>query len=48
MNPNQKQALDLFKTKPTQEQAEELAKKCNELGISKNDLQQIVQILGKR
>ena len=48
LNPNQKQALDLFKNKPSQQQAEELAQKCNELGISKADLEQIVQIFKKQ
>ena len=47
LNSNQKQALDLFKSKPNEAQAEEIARKCNELGISKNDLEQIIQILKK-
>ena len=44
LNPNQKQTLDLFKNKPTQEQAEEIARICNEKGLSKADLEQIVQL----
>ena len=44
LNPNQKQSLDLFKNKPNQEQAEEIARICNEKGISKADLEQIVQL----
>ena len=41
---NQKQTIDLFKTKTTQEQAEELARKCNELGISKEQLQGVINV----
>lgn len=44
LSPNQKQNLDLFKNKPNQEQAEEIARICNEKGISKADLEQIVQL----
>ena len=44
LNPAQRQTLDLFKSKPSQEQAEEIARKCNELGISKADLQELVQL----
>ena len=40
---NQKQAVNLFQNKTTQEQAEEIAKKCNELGISKEQFQGILQ-----
>ena len=40
---NQKQAVNLFQNKTNQEQAEEIAKKCNELGISKEQLQSILQ-----
>ena len=48
LNPNQQQAINLFKTKPNQQQAEEIAKKCNELGLSKDDLAKIVQSFVKR
>lgn len=44
LNPNQKQSVDLFKNKPSQQQAEEIARICNEKGISKADLEQIVQL----
>lgn len=44
LNSSQKQSLDLFKNKPSQEQAEEIARICNEKGISKADLEQIVQL----
>lgn len=48
LNPNQKQMLSMFQGKTSQEQAEQIAQKCNELGVSKADLQNIVQMLGKR
>ena len=48
LNPTQKQTIDLFKNKPNQEQANEIAQKCNELGISKQDLEQIVGLLKRR
>ena len=44
LNPSQRQTLDLFKNKPSTEQAEEIARKCNELGVSKTDLQELVQL----
>lgn len=48
LNPNQKQAIDMFKGKTTQEQAEQIASKCNELGISKEQFTQIVTMLSKK
>ena len=42
---NQKQALNLFKNKSSQDQAEEIAKLCNEKGISKEQLQSIMNVL---
>ena len=48
LNPNQKQAVNLFQGKSGQEQAEEIARKCNEMGISKDQLQQIVNMFNKR
>ena len=39
---NQKQAVNLFQNKTTQEQAEAIANKCNELGISKEQFQGII------
>jgi 16S rRNA U1498 N3-methylase RsmE len=48
LSPSQKQTIDLFKNKPNQEQANEIAQKCNELGISKQDLEQIVGLLKRR
>ena len=48
LNPNQKQMVNMFQGKTSQEQAEAIASKCNELGVSKDQLTQIVQMLGKR
>lgn len=48
LNPNQKQMINLFQGKTSQQQAEEIARKCNEMGITKEQLQQVVQMLGKR
>ena len=39
---NQKQSVSLFQNKSNQEQAEEIAKMCNEKGISKEQLQSII------
>jgi len=43
LNPNQKQVVNLFQNKTNQEQAEEIAKMCNEKGITKEQLQSIMQ-----
>lgn len=48
LNPGQKQLVNSFKNKSSQEQAEAIASKCNELGISKDDFTKIVSLLGKR
>ena len=40
--------VNSFQNKTTQEQAEQIASKCNELGISKDDFTKIVSLLGKR
>lgn len=45
---NQKQALNLFQQKNEQEQAEEIAQKCNQLGITKEQLQGIIGTLSRR
>ena len=39
---NQKQSVNQFQNKTTQEQAEEVARICNEKGITKEQLQSIV------
>lgn len=48
LNPNQKQQANLFQNKTTQQQAEEIARICNEKGITKEQLQSIFGILNKR
>ena len=48
LNPNQKQIVSMFQGKTTNEQAEQIAQKCNELGISKDQFNQIVQMLNKK
>ena len=47
LNPNQKQAVNLFQGKTSQQQAEEIAKMCNEKGITKEQLQSIIGVLRK-
>lgn len=48
LNPNQKQAVNLFQNKNNQEQAEAIAKMCNEKGITKEQLQNIMNMLNKK
>lgn len=48
LNPNQKQMLNVFQGKNSQQQAEEIAKKCNEMGITKEQLQEIIKVFNKR
>ena len=47
LNPNQKQVANQFQNKTTQEQAEEVARICNEKGITKEQLQSIIQAFKK-
>ena len=47
LNGNQKQAVNLFQNKTTNEQAEAIANKCNELGITKEQLQGIISMMKK-
>lgn len=42
LNPNQKQMVGQFQNKTTQEQAEQIAQLCNEKGITKEQLQNIL------
>ena len=48
LNPNQKQVANQFQNKSAQEQAEEIAKVCNEKGIGKEQLSQIINMMSKR
>ena len=47
LNPNQMQLLNQFKGKNNQQQAEEIARLCNEKGISKDDLQRLMGMFNK-
>jgi hypothetical protein len=40
--------LNLFQNKNSEEQAEAIAKMCNEKGITKEQLQNIIQMLNKK
>ena len=42
LSPNQKQQANQFQGKTTQEQAEEVARICNEKGITKEQLESII------
>ena len=42
LNPTQKQTASQFQNKSKQEQAEEIARICNEKGITKEQLQSII------
>ena len=42
LNPNQKQQTNQFQNKSREEQAQMIADICNQKGISKNDLAQII------
>lgn len=43
LNPQQKQVINQFQSQSNQQQAEIIARKCNELGISKEQLAQIMK-----
>ena len=45
INPEQKQMAEAFMKNPTMEQCEEIARRLNAKGVTKNDLQQIAAIL---
>ena len=47
LNPNQKQQANNFQSKSAQEQAEEVARICNEKGITKEQLQSIINTFKK-
>ena len=42
LNPAQNKLVEMFKMKPTKEQAEEIARICNEKGITKDDLVKMI------
>lgn len=48
LNPNQKQLVSQFQNKSELEQAEEIARVCNEKGISKEQLETIFNMNKRR
>lgn len=47
LNPQQKQAVNQFKNLPDDKQAEEIASFCNQNGISKQQLAELLGMLRK-
>ena len=47
INPNQKALINHFQNQPSEKQAAEIARICNEKGITKNDLANIINSLRK-
>ena len=47
MNPNQKKKAEALLKKPKEEQYEEIAKYCNENGITKEQLQSLINMFNK-
>ena len=45
LNPNQKMLVNNFQGQPNEKQAEEIARMCNQKGITKNDLANIINSL---
>lgn len=48
LNPNQKQLANQFQNKTKEQQAQEIADFCNQNGISKEQLQNLMSILNKK
>ena len=48
LNPNQKQTASQFQNKSKEEQANEIARICNEKGLSKQDLQNIINMFNNK
>ena len=48
LNPSQKQMVNQFQNKTAQEQAEAIAKLCNEKGISKEQYIQMINMFHKK
>lgn len=47
LNPSQRQIASQFSNKTSQEQAEMIANKCNELGITKEQLEEMMKVFKK-
>ena len=48
LNPNQKQQVDLFKSKSGTDKAQAIADYCNQNNINKEQLQDIINMISKR
>ena len=48
LNPNQKQLANQFQNKSREEQCQQIADYCNQNGISKEKLQEIIGMLNKK
>ena len=48
LNPNQKQMVNQFQNKNNQEQAQAIADYCNKNNISKEQLQNIINMINKK
>ena len=48
LNPNQQQSLNGFKNKSSQEQCQQIADYCNQNGIDKEKLKEIINMLNKK
>ena len=48
LNPNQKQLANQFQNKSKQEQCQQIADYCNQNGIDKNKLQEIINMLNRK
>ena len=48
LNPNQKQQVNLFKSKNNTDQAQMIADYCNKNGITKEKLQEIINMINKK
>ena len=47
LNPNQKQTASQFQNKSKEEQCQQIADYCNQNGISKEKLQEIIRMIRK-
>ena len=48
LNPQQQQLLNQFQSQPKDKQAEYIAQMCNQRGISKEDLEQLISMIQSR
>lgn len=48
LTPNQKQLADQFKNKSKEEQCQQIADYCNQNGITKEQIQNILNMMNKR